>query len=524
MNEGEINKSLKKIIKETLVDTLKDTTTHGIPNILKETNNWILKIIWVICTLGCAGVCFYFINGTFDTFWSYPSYITTEVYQEIPAKFPTVTFCNIKSLSSSDSFTSAYLIKNFQFLNLGLNLTGSKQNDLKEIMRFFPFSDWVLLQNNAVRSFIGNDKNLTKETRKKLGYQIEDMLVSCRFDFKACQPSDFTYFYHSQYGNCYTFNGGVYDNGTSAPIKTSSSTGIIYGLQLELFLGDPVYDLPYDFDSVIILTVDNMTAEPMYQGEILKAETGVETDFIVNRNFISKLPDPYGNCISGSEVNSEYFDYIVNNLGKNYSQNLCFQLCIQNQIIQNCQCASSFLLLYKNDSINYCSAINDIMCSAHVVMNSTFNTICTNMCPSECYSVDHQIKTYKTKYPASSYSDFLYYYLLNKGIKINNTDLSKSCAKINIFYNTMTYTITSQVPKMDYADLFSRFNLYFIKIFLKILVFQFIFSSFGGNLGLFLGMSFLTFVEFFEIGFNCVLISIRYCLAKKKNLVIKIRK
>jgi hypothetical protein len=48
------------------------------------------------------------------------------------------------------------------------------------------------------------------------------------------------------------------------------------------------------------------------------------------------------------------------------------------------------------------------------------------MCPSECYSVDHQIKTYITKYPTSSYSDLLYYYLDNKGIKINNTDLPKS--------------------------------------------------------------------------------------------------
>jgi hypothetical protein len=291
----------------------------------------------------------------------------------------------------------------------------------------------------------------------KLGYRIEDMLVSCRYNFQVCQLSDFVYFYHSQYGNCYTFNGGVYDNGTSAPIKTSSSTGITYGLQLELFLGDPKDDLPYDFASGIVLTVNNMTAEPMYQGEILKAETGVETDFIVNRNFISKLPDPYGNCISGNGSHSEYFDYIVNNLAKNYSQTLCFQICLQNQIIQNCQCANSFLLFYKNNSINYCLTLNEISCSANFIMNSSISTTCTNMCPSECYSVDHQIKTYKTKYPTSSYSDLLYYYLDNKGIKINNTDLSKSFAKINIFYSTITYTMTAQVAKMDYSDLFSRF-------------------------------------------------------------------
>ena len=366
--------------------------------------------------------------------------------------FPTVTFCNIKALNSSDSFTSAYLIKNVQYLSLGLNITDSKQNNLKEILRFYSFSDWVILQNFAVRSFIGNDKNLTNETRKKLGYQIEDMLISCRFNFKTCQPSDFNYFYHAQYGNCYTFNGGVYDNGTSAPLKTINFNGPAYSLQLELFLGNPTYDLPYDLDSGIVLTINNNTAQPMYQGDILKAETGVETDFIVNRNFISKLPDPYGNCISGSGSFSEYSDYIVNSLGKNYSQDLCFQMCLQNQITQSCQCANSFLLLYKNLSINYCFALSEINCSVNVIMNSTLSTICANSCPSECYSVDHQIKTYKTKYPTFSYSDLLYYYLQNKGITINNTDVSKSFAKINVFYSSMQYTITTQVAKMDFSD------------------------------------------------------------------------
>ena len=56
MSESKINKSLKNLLIETVVDTLKDTTTHGIPNILEETNNWILKIILIICSLICAGV------------------------------------------------------------------------------------------------------------------------------------------------------------------------------------------------------------------------------------------------------------------------------------------------------------------------------------------------------------------------------------------------------------------------------------------------------------------------------------
>ena len=77
----------------------------------------------------------------------------------------------------------------------------------------------------ATRSLINNDKNLTNENRKEMGYQLKDMLISCFFNYEPCTVNDFTYFHDPLYGNCYTFNKGINDNGTKTDIKIVSLAG-----------------------------------------------------------------------------------------------------------------------------------------------------------------------------------------------------------------------------------------------------------------------------------------------------------
>lgn len=42
---------------------------------------------------------------------------------------------------------------------------------------------------------------------KQYGFQIDQMLISCQFDLKACTKADFEWFYSFDYGNCYRFGG-----------------------------------------------------------------------------------------------------------------------------------------------------------------------------------------------------------------------------------------------------------------------------------------------------------------------------
>lgn len=61
---------------------------------------------------------------------------------------------------------------------------------------------------------------------------------------------------------------------------------------------------------------------------------------------------------------------------------------------------------------------------------------------------------------------------------MTTTELRSQIASFSIYYDELKYTKVVQIAKMDIADLF---------------------SSFGGNLGLFLGLSICSFMEIFEL-------------------------
>lgn len=68
---------------------------------------------------------------------------------------------------------------------------------------------------------------------KKLGFNLNETIVSCQYDKKNCSSSDLKEFTSYDRGNCFRFNYG----GVEAKLKTSSQTGQYYGLRLELFSG-----------------------------------------------------------------------------------------------------------------------------------------------------------------------------------------------------------------------------------------------------------------------------------------------
>ena len=350
--------------------------------------------------------------------------------------------------------------------------------------------------NYFLRSEINNDKNLTADTRKALGFHIEDMLVSCNFNYQPCSTTDFTYLYNPLYGNCFTFNSGAYENGTTYLPKTVSANSKLFGLNLELFLGNPSMDSSFEPSNGIILSILNQTSVPFMQDGVYSSEAQAETNFIINRNFITMLQAPYGNCLpTGSD--STYYNYIVNTLDKSYSQEFCMNLCIQDQIIQTCGCGNIYMPIFNNNSAAFCNNIYSAACSAIVTSNSTITAICANSCPYECNSIDYGTTSFRADYPATSYTNILYNFMLSKGINISLSEVPKAFTKISINYHSMHYTTTTQMIQMQLADLF---------------------SNFGGTLGLFLGMSFLTFAEFFEIFFNIALMLFKCCLVRKQKI------
>ena len=474
--------SFKMIITEWFLSS----TAHALPNIFR-TGNILLKIIWLCCFLASATYCVISIIKTLNDFYTYPSYISTKIIQEIPTQFPAISICNMKSVNKTRS--QSYLDS--------LNLT---KFDSKVGV---PPLVTVISLDYQIRTAIVNDLNLTETKRKAIGFELKDMLISCYFNNELCNLNDFTYIYDSRYGNCYTFNKGVFDNGTTREIKTVSLTGPLYGLILELFLGDPKVDTYLESSDGILVSIHNQSSVPFTKGDKIKVAAGSETDLIVNRNFISKIEAPHGDCLKDtskeSKSSSFYFDYLVRKLGVEYSQETCFGLCVQKKIMDTCNCSNTWMPVF-NTSTRFClNYIPELKCRNNVLSSFSKSTApeeCKKACPYECDSIDYDISTYRALYPTDYYTNILYDYLINnRKINVSLDNIGKSVVKVNIYYKSMEYLSTQQMISISTEDFF---------------------SNIGGTLGLYIGISILSLIEVVELGFNLMLVLISSIKSKKQ--------
>ena len=99
----------------------------------------------------------------------------------------------------------------------------------------------------------------------------------------------------------------------------------------------------------------------------------------------------------------------------------------------------------------------------------------------------HNIFSKTATYPTTWYANqFFKYNVLNETLLQNNlsssilsfTYLQNTVSKVNIFYQELIYSSVSELPASSISDLI---------------------SFTGGNLGLFLGMSLLTFIEMIDM-------------------------
>ena len=138
------------------------------------------------------------------------------------SEFPAVTICNLNSLDlTSQNATGYYIQSLLSKNNITLDFDPSKYDAYMFVKETF----------SIIKANVLADRDITDEFRKNMGFTIESMLISCYYNEKKCNSSDFSYFASFDYGNCYTFN----KNDTFT--RKTSKYGPSSGLELELFTG-----------------------------------------------------------------------------------------------------------------------------------------------------------------------------------------------------------------------------------------------------------------------------------------------
>ena len=446
------NDKLKCLLKEVLYNSLAQAFIK-----IFSTPHFILKLFLLICVTTSSCLVSYLVIQAILTYLNYGVTTTSRIIFETPALFPKVTICNVNAFATRYAF-------------------------------------------NLTQQGIFNGNNLTTEQKKKLGHDLNDVLIECWFNKSPCYSTNFTWSFHRTYGNCYAFNSGIDSNGNKVDLSQSAIFGLDYGLQLKIYVN--IYEELINFEESLgaVIRIGNSSYSTYYSNDGIFVSPGSNTYIVVDREFKSILPKPYSNCEVESNSPKLRLNLDVYNLiGQSnyaYTQQLCFMQCYQNFVIKRYNCS-----LYS-----FFSLFNVTPCDSHVEklislysddsFNSYFiNKNCISVCPLECTQ-----RVYKT---SISFSQFNGNSILTSQI-MNNSQLvsdfikrtldssvtiRESFVNIWVYYQSLSYTESSESTQMDIVSLL---------------------ASIGGNMGLFLGVSFFSLFEIVELA-----IEIYYTFKKK---------
>lgn len=487
-----LNKEIIRELRERLREWAVKSTFHAIPSIVQNEKS-IIKIIWVLFLLISSSYCGYGIVKSFQDYFKYEvnTLISTERVDSL--EFPTITICNKNPFRIEPG--SFVLMDKFKYIiNHYFSVDFFDYNDPLTILTFLEY----------VTQSIKHNSNLTLEEKIKIGFNIEDMLVNCRYNNLECSYKAFHLFYSETHGNCYKFNSGLANDGTPMRIVSTSSPGRTMALKLELFLGYPSEDLDVISSTGAYIFVHDHSSNPLLDSEGLSVSTGEETDIVIRKFVINRQSKPYSDCIVDIESKDSFNSGIYQTtvlMNQKYSQKVCLMLCYQRYLIQKCGCYDSKIVNFQQN-VKPCDDTAILLCAYHENVkfyNSSYNKNCFYECPQECDSVEYALSSSHSDFPSPFYANILIkkFNKSSSQFRRNFTryeNIKKSVAKINIYFSDISYTTISEVPSKLIEQLI---------------------GDLGGILGICVGASLLSFIELIEIILELIFV---YGRMKKKQL------
>ncbi|XP_068128932.1 amiloride-sensitive sodium channel subunit beta-like [Hyperolius riggenbachi] len=400
------------------------------------------------------------------TYLQYPTQEKVTLVNSARLPFPAITFCNLNRARWTQ-------------------LNSSKYQSLKEYL-FAPSEGETEdgLHNPASeRNFAFALSQLSTQDQMELGHQLKDMLISCVFHGEPCNESFFTPFLNPKLGNCYTFNGPRHESSTiqQADILNATKAGFSYGLTMELFIEQNEYISSLSSAAGLRVVLHGQGKMPFPEDEGVNVPPGQESDIGVVKVHVKRLTEPYSSkCSSGLNIRNYYVDVY----GTDYSREACKKSCAQTKMIRNCGCrmwefpappgSNVPLCNISEPSVNNCVEMYEYKLS-HDQLKCH--------CPLQCEEEIFELTLSSSQWPSSTYLDNFSKYLHSRQDYQDVQTIRDNVVKVVVYYQQLNYELIEEVPSMQLVDLF---------------------SSIGGLVGLWIGVSVCTVAEFLELILNLV--------------------
>nr|XP_039273463.1 amiloride-sensitive sodium channel subunit beta-like [Styela clava] len=343
---------------------------------------------------------------------------------------------------------------------------------------------WGLLNSTSADNLalIGSLVRATANETKHLGHQPEDFIVQCSFDNSPCSYRDFRMFQHKRYGNCFTFNHGTLGD----QLRFTSRSGTSYGLKMTLFIDQEEYIGLLTPEAGVRTIVHRPFTVPFPEDDGFDCRPGTSTTFGIRQHEIHRTKLPYGgeDCTDGIYEDRPVYDGA-------YSFLACTKSCIQRELLRNCGCVDDINTILTDVKICDIMIESESNCVNSVYKrfeNDDLKCICNQLCNETYYSSQYSA----TLWPSDQHEGYLFADIATKSSKVASVlkeahKTPKNVVRVNINYMELNKEIFTEVEKYGIWDLL---------------------SSLGGSMGLYVGMSVVTFVEFFGVLF----FMLTYCL------------
>ena len=412
------------------------STAHGVVYIFIG-KSYIRKTFWLLIVLTCASTCLYNIIDRIKFLASGPTTTTIKLTRKQEIDFPAVTICNLNMLRKD--YLESLGLAEAVFELLFLEAEDDQDQD--------SCSDWLQRLPSSL-------PNITYQQMFFAGKQdLESLIAGCQFLGRDCSKEKILPTL-TQLGVCYVFNSGF----GGAPIMTIDGTGAGMGLRLILNVSQNQYAATPNLDAGVKIAIHHQSDPPQPYDQGIAIPPGTNSFISIQQ---LNIADETKNACN-TEDDTGNFNFLQNDF--KYSSSACTIDCFYTQIANSCSCVLSDE--YHPDKQEYkdlpLCMIEDTCC---VLSQQTVAMSCP--CPPSC-----KTNMYDTTNSYSSFPAKLYSTRLGNNFTIN---LQEDLLVVNIFYETLS--ITDEVTSRAY-DVIS------------------LLSDIGGQLGLFLGISVISVVEF----------------------------
>jgi hypothetical protein len=487
-------KILKKLFKFSV-----ETTSHGLPRIVLAKNP-THKLFWLVFWLVAIVLCTYMVISNINKYFKFEVTTKIQVVSHETMVFPMVTVCQVTPFVAAEAvpYVTEYL-QNKSHFNISKYFIEPYQN---LIVKSVNITEWLQLYTSV--------PYFNTTLRDSFNYWPENGFRLFWFDkeFFELKNESLPLFYHPEYGQCLRINSGRDSHHKPQAVRTISQEE--RGMYLDVFAGMPPaldeqtrhkhFHRGY---GVYVYFDDQSTHQYRHDGIFLP--TNAISTIKLSRSVSKRMPHPYSKCVDVNSDENKTPPMLteMRSLGINYGHRNCLTYCEETGYFLKYGCYRLILLPLLN--LNLSDALKMPWCLSNDLLLNSSRSVdmseCTDSCAFECHTVSYEATvtiSSKWDFNLKSYFNDSFLERTLATANVTNEMIKENMILIEAVYDDLVSTEITEQPTVSGVE--------FI-------------ANLGGLIGLFLGVSMLSFVEILEL--LCQLIAI-FCKTQRSRPVMRI--